>query len=205
MRYASPGTVSHGTLRTADLIPAFTSALDTLNDRNCYTNDGDELALVALSTRATDLLASIERAQAADEHYYDSDAADEDLSTLIDILGEYAPAGHYFGAHEGDGSDFGFWPCDDDEGPDVDAQNLARMAGQASTTVPREDVRTIVTALYCHARHCERLADEAMNRRSSTRTYEANAGECESARAYRDMASECDAVRERLNDFLNTL
>ena len=114
MRHASPGTVSHGTLRTADLITAFTATLDSLNDANCYTSDGDEIALVALSTRATDLLASIERLQASEPDYFDSDDAAEDVNTLIDILGEYAPPGHYFGAHEGDGSDFGFWPCDDD-------------------------------------------------------------------------------------------
>ena len=34
---------------------------------------------------------------------------DELLHDLLDALNEYAPPFCYFGAHEGDGSDFGFW------------------------------------------------------------------------------------------------
>jgi hypothetical protein len=31
------------------------------------------------------------------------------VSDLFDVLNDAAPAGYHFGAHEGDGSDFGFW------------------------------------------------------------------------------------------------
>ena len=33
----------------------------------------------------------------------------EIVNDLMDALNEYAPDGYYFGAIEGDGSDFGFW------------------------------------------------------------------------------------------------
>jgi len=33
----------------------------------------------------------------------------------MDALNEYAPDGYYFGAIEGDGSDFGFWAIEDED------------------------------------------------------------------------------------------
>lgn len=33
--------------------------------------------------------------------------------TLFDVLNLYAPEGYYFGDHEGDGADFGYWKIDD--------------------------------------------------------------------------------------------
>ena len=34
---------------------------------------------------------------------------EERLSVMMDVLTEYSPPFVYFGAHPGDGSDFGFW------------------------------------------------------------------------------------------------
>ena len=106
------GSISHGTLRTNDLLGTFMGELESLaflsgeylsqnheaRDRfanlvgeaqDCFDEDGEEI----------------------DEEKYD--VAEELVNeTLPDALQEFAPPYCYFGAHPGDGSDFGFWPCE---------------------------------------------------------------------------------------------
>ena len=77
------GTVSHGTLNTADLIERFATVLYDISP------------------------------WARDTYFHNETPEDlndpEFLAGLIDVLDAYAPDGFYFGAHQGDGSDFGFW------------------------------------------------------------------------------------------------
>ena len=50
-----------------------------------------------------------------DAYDLDSDASHEDLIALMDALDSYAyDYGLTFGTLEGDGSDFGFWPFDEE-------------------------------------------------------------------------------------------
>lgn len=104
------GTVSHGTLRTCDLIRAFSGALRTVDDfRHVRRMDWDERDRVrALLADADSILATGDGWDVDDVD--DADGVIEELSAL---LNEFAPVGYSFGAHDGDGSDFGFWPIDD--------------------------------------------------------------------------------------------
>lgn len=82
------GTVIHGTLRTRDLIEAFGRELLRINPKcNCEY-----------------VQALVDNPESGDEF---------DLENLFDTLNYIAPEGYYFGAHEGDGSDFGFWQCEE--------------------------------------------------------------------------------------------
>ena len=86
---AELGTVISGTLRPEDLIPAFASELRFLSE---------------VSAEPWEWL--LEAADGAD---YESESAVELIRELANALNEFAPEGAYFGAHPGDGTDFGFW------------------------------------------------------------------------------------------------
>jgi len=96
------GTVSHGTLRSEDLIATFLPILCNL-DRNTANQVGDgehdEAIIETVPYPLPDELL---------------EPASELALWLIEKLDAAAPEGFYFGAHEGDGSDFGFWPIEDD-------------------------------------------------------------------------------------------
>lgn len=96
---ATIGSVSTATMRTQDLLTAFSDELETLGG-------------------ATNSEGIIRDARLAVEHLAaggeDDESIAETLTMLFDALGEIAPEGCYFGAHPGDGADYGFWPCEDD-------------------------------------------------------------------------------------------
>jgi hypothetical protein len=94
---ASLGSVSHGTLRNQDLIESFSSKLEWLEGPD------DDLVLEA---KAVDTLFSFGWTE-----IYGTEEASCLMEALMEALNEHAPAYCYFGTHEGDGSDFGFWPC----------------------------------------------------------------------------------------------
>jgi hypothetical protein len=88
MNTANFGSVSSGTMRKEDLIPSFCWELRNLKHRS------KELSRIEKYTST---------------RYFESEQSDYDLESLFDMLNEHAPQHAYFGAHPGDGSDYGFW------------------------------------------------------------------------------------------------
>lgn len=109
---AEPGSISHGTMREEHLIPCFMDALDDLKEAESLSKCQD----VAHYARIDNALMDIEqrRLKLGDAYYASEDASYDLNEVLFDLLNEYAPDGHYFGSHPGDGSDYGFWQEEDD-------------------------------------------------------------------------------------------
>lgn len=101
VRKSEIGTVSHGTLKTEDLLDSFASELEHHVQRNAeaWCSDEGRIERSRLMKLAGD----------ARDCNPDSEHAGEVVQTLIDELQRFAPEGAYFGAHPGDGSDFGYW------------------------------------------------------------------------------------------------
>jgi hypothetical protein len=112
MLLASEGSISHGTMRSQDLIPCFVGVLtehqhtnasyfqeewnkmekqeEYFNDpENPFTYEEEQLHMVSMSMLLNE--------------------------EIFDAMDELSPRGYYFGAHEGDGSDYGFWPSIQEE------------------------------------------------------------------------------------------
>jgi hypothetical protein len=98
MKYADFGSISHATMRNEDLIPCFRDELETLLSRQSRRFKRKEYRA---TIREADKIIKSED--------WDSEAADYALDALFGALEAFAPPYTYFGAHEGDGSDYGFW------------------------------------------------------------------------------------------------
>jgi len=91
-------SISHGTLRWQDLVPAFLNALSDIDEEKF-------LAVVFPNRMPSGYDFAHE-----DSDYWHSEDCMLALDDLLNALDECAPEGYVFGAHPGDGSDFGFWP-----------------------------------------------------------------------------------------------
>ena len=86
------GTVSHGTMRNEDLMSTFEQEIKRLTIPESFQKIRNERKLWKKSGK-----------------FWKSDY----VNFLFDKLDELAPEDCYFGATEGDGSDYGFWKIED--------------------------------------------------------------------------------------------
>lgn len=106
------GSISHGTLRTEDLLEAFANELEWQIRRNgeFYSrpeNFTERNRLNAIAEEANECFGEDGQTITDDK----LDVAGEMVNeTLVNALQEFAPPYSYFGSHCGDGSDFGYWP-----------------------------------------------------------------------------------------------
>jgi hypothetical protein len=95
------GSVSHGTMRKEDLIPCFVDEILWYNPKN---KEALKIRKI-LNRRDQKFEAGIEQ-----DNYFESEESDYDLELLFDELNNLCDLPYfYFGAHCGDGSDYGFW------------------------------------------------------------------------------------------------
>lgn len=133
---AAIGSISHGTLRTEDLLSEFSSELDWQFRKNgnyfsLPENREEGRKFHELSGEAQD------QYEEDGETLKDEEAASWLVESLSDALQSFAPPYCYFGSHEGDGSDFGFWPSHDsiEELPTVEDSDAAKELGEDCKSV----------------------------------------------------------------------
>lgn len=125
IKYAELGTVSHGTLRTEDLLSSFADELEYQLSRNKRKRGIDRKALRKLIREARKIDPESEQA------YF---LLNEEM---FDALEQFAGPYRYFGAIEGDGADFGFWPSREaiEELPTVENGDEAKALGEDAKSV----------------------------------------------------------------------
>lgn len=107
------GTISHGTLRDEDLLDAFSSELEDLIQRSDWTGNHHN----------RDLLLNLAH-EASVQDPEDEEAAGQLIEEMFNAFNnEFAPSYTYFGAIEGDGAEFGFWP-------DIESLEMAVQDGE---------------------------------------------------------------------------
>lgn len=99
-----PGSVVWGSHRNFDLIFPM---LNLLLGHYLYNEDGKLQEIQALYKEIP------EEALNDDCHpFWQSEECQYLMDDVFNAMNEAAPEGYYFGAHEGDGADFGYWPVE---------------------------------------------------------------------------------------------
>ena len=115
-------SISHGTMRTQDVLPALLDALHEY-DKDAYSQCLNLIPAHVLEDESAE--------------WWTEEAPDH-VEALFDALNDCAPSGLYFGAHPGDGSDYGFWMSEED------AAELAQLEEDAENNTSEDDAREAI-------------------------------------------------------------
>lgn len=116
------GTVHSDSMLERDLIPAFMDVLKELdNDRylvlceeyDYYETTDANYCTCPCYCDNDDCTCPCKCGFEKDPFDFETENAHYLLETLFDALNDCAPDNHYFGAHVGNGSDYGFWESED--------------------------------------------------------------------------------------------
>ncbi len=110
------GTVSSGTLRTADLIAALSDELANIEPNDIVLSVNRALILKAKACSQMSSGADDELVEWSIRTQGDPNQPSWLMLELMERLNDHAPEGYYFGSHEGDGADYGFWQMEDYDG-----------------------------------------------------------------------------------------
>lgn len=109
MKAAPLGSISSGTHRYIDLMNIYATALSDLIE----PGDDDYRKHLKLIGGAETLAEFLEPCDAPDTSAMQNAYVADVIAELTEALGQAAPDYCYFGAHPGDGADFGFWLLED--------------------------------------------------------------------------------------------
>lgn len=126
----TPGSIISDTTNLEQIIPVVIKEAKRVASVLAQSDDNDD------NDASKELLALIEATEERMEadDYYDNGDAETDLEELSDKLTENAPAFLYFGPHENDPADTGYWI-------DHDAVEEARESGEIVKVNSPEDIQ----------------------------------------------------------------
>lgn len=104
--FGSIGSVSSGTMREEDLIPSF-----LWEAKRLHLTREERKAVTAISHR-TESKYDYKTTNGERCPYWESETASFDLEQLFEILDTHSLPYFSFGAHPGDGADYGWWLCE---------------------------------------------------------------------------------------------
>ncbi len=144
-KYLIPGSYSHGTLRTEELIETFLDLLRTVGNPRTVDRLEKEYLSALGEIRCTTDIDGVSRK---------SYILDEILHELFDRLQDYCPPGFHFGSSEGDGADFGVWLSSDYWSPNltpVDALYefcLLLIDTEVRNPIDKKNCQDVIDSIY---------------------------------------------------------
>lgn len=137
----NPGTLSHGTHLDWDLIPVFAAEYVRLTAGTDRQDDANRLAAAAdeLLGHLTD--EDGDYAWTEEQEYDAQELCGQLMNRLDEVAGEH---GFRFGAHEGDGADFGFWQ---DETNWLEIATVAELPDELLQISTSQDVRATLESI----------------------------------------------------------